>query len=198
MGVKFEGKSYAGNMPVFWRGEAKILPGGYKLLQTFPKGTVIPKGTPLHIVIGTLTAAVSKYAKVVDGGTTAKPRVPKGTLFQINDIVMKEGETTGVTISSIDTSNADYDVLTLSPAISKLEANDVLIEATATTSSSAAKYEPNAVVGEDTEPLAGSDQDTVSAAYDAVVLLGYTVQLPASWMQGIYMKNNPNIIYVKQ
>nr|DAR49053.1 MAG TPA: Head fiber protein [Caudoviricetes sp.] len=197
MGVKFEGKSYAGNMPVFWRGEAKILPGGYKLLQTFPKGTVIPKGTPLHIVIGTLTAAVSKYAKVVSGGTTIKPRVPKGTLFQINDIVMKEGETTGVTVSSIDTSNADYDVLTLSSAISGLAADDVLIEATAT-SSSAAKYEPNAVVGEDTEPLAGSDQDTVSAAYDAVVLLGYTVQLPASWMQGICMKNNPNIIYVKQ
>lgn len=197
MGVKFEGKSYAGNMPVFWRGEAKILPGGYKLLQTFPKGTVIPKGTPLHIVIGTLTAAVSKYAKVVSGGTATKPRVPKGTLFQINDIVMKEGETTGVTVSSIDTSNADYDVLTLSSAISGLAADDVLIEATAT-SSSAAKYEPNAVVGEDTEPLAGSDQDTVSAAYDAVVLLGYTVQLPASWMQGICMKNNPNIIYVKQ
>lgn len=197
MGVKFEGKSYAGNMPVFWRGEAKILPGGYKLLQTFPKGTVIPKGTPLHIVIGTLTVAVSKYAKVVSGGTTTKPRVLKGTLFQINDIVMKEGGTTGVTVSSIDTSNADYDVLTLSSAISGLAADDVLIEATAT-SSSAAKYEPNAVVGEDTEPLAGSDQDTVSAAYDAVVLLGYTVQLPASWMQGICMKNNPNIIYVKQ
>ena len=78
-----------------------------------------------------------------------------------------------------------------------LAADDVLIEATAT-SSSAAKYEPNAVVGEDTEPLSGGDQDTVSAAYDAVVLLGYTVQLPASWMQGICMKNNPNIIYVKQ
>lgn len=197
MGVKFEGKSYAGNMPVFWRGEAKILPGGYKLLQTFPKGTVIPKGTPLHIVIGTLTAAVSKYAKVVSGGTPTDPRVPKGTLFQINDIVMKEGETTGVTVSSIDTSNANYDVLTLSSAISGLVADDVLIEATAT-SSSAAKYEPNAVVGEDTEPLSGGDQDTVSAAYDAVVLLGYTVQLPASWMQGICMKNNPNIIYVKQ
>lgn len=197
MGVKFEGKSYAGNMPVFWRGEAKILPGGYKLLQTFPKGTVIPKGTPLHIVIGTLTAAVSKYAKVVSGETTTKPRVLKGTLFQINDIVMKEGGTTGVTVSSIDTSNADYDVLTLSSAISGLAAGDVLIEATAT-SSSVAKYEPNAVVGEDTEPLSGGNQDTVSAAYDAVVLLGYTVQLPASWMQGICMKNNPNIIYVKQ
>lgn len=197
MGVKFEGKSYAGNMPVFWRGEAKILPGGYKLLQTFPKGTVIPKGTPLHIVIGTLTAAVSKFATVLSGGTTTKPRVPKGTLFQVNDIVMKEGGTTGVTVSSIDTSNADYDVLTLSAAISGLVADDVLIEATAT-SSSAAKYEPNAVVGEDTEPLSGGDQDTVSAAYDAVVLFGYTAQLPASWMQGFCLKNNPNIIYVKQ
>lgn len=197
MGVKFEGKSYAGNMPVFWRGEAKILPGGYKLLQTFPKGTVIPKGTPLHIVIGTLTAAVSKYAKVVFGGTTSTPRVPKGTLFQINDVVMKEGGTTGVMVSSIDTSNADYDVLTLASAILGLAENDVLIEVTAT-NSSAARYEPNAVVGEDTEPLSGGDQDTVSAAYDAVVLLGYTVQLPASWMQGICMKNNPNIIYVKQ
>lgn len=197
MGVKFEGKSYAGNMPVFWRGEAKILPGGYKLLQTFPKGTVIPKGTPLHIVIGTLTAAVSKYAKVVSGGTITNPRVPKGTLFQIKDLVMKEGGTTSVTVSSIDTSNADYDVLTLSSAIPGLVANDVLFEATAT-SNPAAKYEPNAVVGEDTEPLAGSGQDTVSAAYDAVALLGYTAQLPASWMQGICMKNNPNIIYVKQ
>lgn len=197
MGVKFEGKSYAGNMPVFWRGEAKILPGGYRLLQTFPKGTVIPKGTPLHIVIGTLTAAVSKYAKVVSDGASTKLRVPKGTLFQINDIVMKEGGTTGVTVSSIDTSNADYDVLTLSPAISGLVTGDVLIEATAT-GSPVAKYEPNAVVGEDTEPLSGGNQATVSAAYDAVVLLGYTVQLPASWMQGICMKNNPNIIYVKQ
>lgn len=197
MGVKFEGKSYAGNMPVFWRGEAKILPGGYKLLQTFPKGTVIPKGTPLHIVIGTLTAAVSKYAKVVSAETATKPRVPKGTLFQINDIVMKEGGTTGVKVSSIDTSNADYDVLTLSSAISGLAADDALIEATAA-SGSVAKYEPNAVVGEDTDPLSGGDQYTVSAAYDAVVLLGYTAQLPASWMQGICMKNNPNIIYVKQ
>lgn len=197
MGVKFEGKSYAGNMPVFWRGEAKILPGGYKLLQTFPRGTVIPKGTPLHIVAGTLTAAVAKHVKVVAGGTTTKPRVPKGTLFQANDIVMKDGETTGATISSIDASNSDYDVLALSAAITGLTAGDTLIEASSLEDAKA-KYEPNTVVGEDTEPLAGADQDTVSAAYDAVVLLGYTPELPASWMQGICLKNNPNIIYVKQ
>ena len=157
MGIKFEGKTYSGKMPAFWRGEAKILPGGYKLLQTFPKGT----------------------------------------LFQTGDVVMKEGETTGVNVSSIDTSNEDYDVLTLSAAITELAAGDTLIEATGIADAEA-KYVPNMVVGEDTEPLAGGDQDTVSAAYDAVVLLGYVPDIPASWKQGICLKNNPNIIYVKQ
>lgn len=196
MGVKFEGRTYSGNMPVFWR-KAEIAPAGFKLLQTFPKGTVIRKGTPLHIVHGTLTAAVSKSANVVTGGTTTKPRVSKGSLFQANDVVMKEGESTGVTISSIDSSNSEYDVLTLSSAITGLTSGDALIEASGVTDS-LAKYEPNSVVGEDTNPLAGDDQDTVSAAYAAVVLHGYVPDVPKSWMQGICLKNNPNIIYLKQ
>lgn len=197
MAIKFEGKTYSGKMPVFWRGEAKILPGGCKLLQTFPKGTVIKKGTPLHVVFGTLTAAVSKNIQVVSGGTTTNPRVNKGSLFQAGDVVMKEGETTGVNVSSVDTSNEDYDVLTLSAAITGLVAGDMLIEATGTTDAEA-KYVPNMVVGEDTDPLSGGDQDTVSVAFDAAVLKGYVPDLPASWMQGICLKNNPNIIYVKQ
>lgn len=96
MGVKFTPETYGGSMPVFWRGEAKIFPAGYKLLQTFPKGTRIPRGTLVSIVPGTLTAGISKHAQVVTGGTTTKPRVKKGHLFQATDIVMKEGETTGV------------------------------------------------------------------------------------------------------
>ena len=148
MGVKFTPETKEGNMPVFWRGEAKILPGGYKLLQTFPKGTRIPRGTLVSIMPGTLTAGISKHAEVVTGGTTTKPRVKKGHLFQAADVVMKAGETTGVTISSIDASNAD--------------------------------------------------SDTVSVAYDAVVLRGYVPDPPEAWLQGITLKNNPNIIFIKQ
>ena len=121
------------------------------------------------------------------GGTTTKPRVKKGHLFQATDIVMKEGETTGVTISSIDTSNADYDTITLSAAITGLAAGDNLLEATATTDS-AEKYVPNGVVGETTDPLNGDDSDTVSVAYDAVVLHGYVPDPPESWLQGITLK----------
>lgn len=197
MGVKFTPETYGGSMPVFWRGEAKIFPAGYKLLQTFPKGTRIPRGTLVSIVPGTLTAGISKHAQVVTGGTTTKPRVKKGHLFQATDIVMKEGETTGVTISSIDTSNADYDTITLSAAITGLAAGDNLLEATATTDS-ADKYVPNGVVGETTDPLNGDDSDTVSVAYDAVVLYGYVPNPPESWLQGITLKNNPNIFFIKQ
>ena len=110
---------------------------------------------------------------------------------------MKEGETTGVTISSIDTSNADYDTITLSAAITGLAAGDNLLEATATTDS-AEKYVPNGVVGETTDPLNGDDSDTVSVAYDAVVLHGYVPDPPESWLQGITLKNNPNIFFIKQ
>ena len=197
MGVKFTPETKEGNMPVFWRGEAKILPGGYKLLQTFPKGTRIPRGTLVSIMPGTLTAGISKHAEAVTGGTTTKPRVKKGHLFQAADVVMKAGETTGVTISSIDASNADYDTITLSAAITGLAAGDILLEATATTSSEE-KYVPNGVVGETTDPLNGDDSDTVSVAYDAVVLRGYVPDPPEAWLQGITLKNNPNIIFIKQ
>lgn len=197
MGVKFTPETKEGNMPVFWRGEAKILPGGYKLLQTFPKGTRIPRGTLVSIMPGTLTAGISKHAEVVTGDTTTKPRVKKGHLFQAADVVMKAGETTGVTISSIDASNADYDTITLSAAITGLAAGDILLEATATTSSEE-KYVPNGVVGETTDPLNGDDSDTVSVAYEAVVLRGYVPDPPEAWLQGITLKNNPNIIFIKQ
>ena len=197
MGVKFTPETKEGNMPVLWRGEAKILPGGDKLLQTFPKGTRIPRGTLVSIMPGTLTAGISKHAEVVTGGTTTKPRVKKGHLFQAADVVMKAGETTGVTISSIDASNADYDTITLSAAITGLAAGDILLEATATTSSEE-KYVPNGVVGETTDPLNGDDSDTVSVAYDAVVLRGYVPDPPEAWLQGITLKNNPNIIFIKQ
>lgn len=83
------------------------------------------------------------------------------------------------------------------PLLLGLAAGDNLLEATATTDS-AEKYVPNGVVGETTDPLNGDDSDTVSVAYDAVVLHGYVPDPPESWLQGITLKNNPNIFFIKQ
>lgn len=199
MGVKFETEKYLGTIPKFWRGEAKILPGGYKLTQTLPKGTIVPKGTALEIIKGTLTASIAKRIEVIAGGTAQKPRVMKNSFIQANDIVMKSGTQLSVTVSSIDSSNTEYDVLNLSAAITGLTAGDILIEAASVSTDSATpKYMPNAVVGENTNPLNGDDSDTVSAAYDGVLLWGFVPSLPEEWLQGICLKNNPNIILIKQ
>jgi hypothetical protein len=42
---------------------------------------------------------LARVANVIAGGTTTAPRVVKGTMFQIGDVVMKEGETTGKTVT---------------------------------------------------------------------------------------------------
>jgi len=197
MAVKFNAVGYDGTMPVFWRGDAKVLPGGYGLLQNFPKGTRIARGTLLRIEYGTLTANVVKRAMVVAGGTTTAPRVTKNSYFQIGDLVMNIGGNAGIAITAIDKSNAGYDEITLASDLAAAVANAHLVEASAATGATP-KYVPNMVAGEMTEPLDGDTHDTVSAAYDAVVLLGYITDVPAEWRTGVALKENPNIIFVKQ
>lgn len=43
MAIEFEKGKIKGSFPVFWRGECKVLPGDFKLKQTFPEGTLIRK-----------------------------------------------------------------------------------------------------------------------------------------------------------
>jgi len=197
MAIKQQIVPYNGDMPVFWRGEAKILPGGYKLLQAFPKGTRIRKGTLLRIEKGTLNANVVKRAQVVAGGTTTAPFVTKNSYFQVGDAVIDIAATAGVTITAIDTSNAEHDVITFDSALAGAIVDAHLVEASAL-SGATPKFVPNMVVGETTEPLDGEDHDTISAAYDAVMLLGYIVDVPAAWLNDVTLKNNPNIIFIKQ
>jgi hypothetical protein len=121
--------------------------------------------------------------------------VVKGTLFQVGDIVMKEGETTGKTVNAVDRTNSEYDVITLNSALTGLAADDILVEATATTGSEQ-KYSPNAVV-ESTKEVKGTDE-TVSATGKAVVLEGMVYPVPASFKTGLCLKDNPNILFIYQ
>jgi hypothetical protein len=98
-------------------------------VQEFPVGTKIYKGAWIQ-VLPNLTCAVIKVAKVLTGGTTTKPRVAKDGYFQVGDTVMdlsNDAKTT--TIKSIDTSNPDYDVLTLNASISTLAQGHFIQEA---------------------------------------------------------------------
>lgn len=189
---------YAGTIPAFWRGECKVVPGDFNLTQVFAAKTLIPRGTFVEVNFKEHTVSVCKVAEVVAGGTTTKPRVVKGTLFQKGDNIFKEGESTGVTVSSIDRTNSAYDVITLSAEITGLTAGDKLLEPNAISGENIAeKYSAEFVVSSN-KVLEGTEGEVLNVGYDTVVLESHVYPVPDSWKQGRCLKNNPNIIFIEQ
>lgn len=201
MAIEFKKTSHDGYMPSIWRGECKILPGGFKPVQSFATGTVLRRGTPISVDFETMTANVVKVAKVLEGGTTAKPRVTKNSHLAVGDKVMSLGGEDQKTVNSIDTSNGAYDVITLSGAITGLTAGDILQESEEVEDVIQPRYEaPNMIVGSDIE-FTGRGIPTIDAAYEAVVLYNVvSYPLPKEWMlhEGACLKLNPNIVFIKQ
>ena len=210
MAIDFKKTQLSGHTPEIWRGECKILPGGFKQVQNFPVGTVLHRGTPIHVDFEAMSAAVCKTAKVLAGGTTTAPRIAKGHYFVAGDVVMKLGVTDkSPIIKSIDTANAEYDVLTFASAIAGLAEGDILVEASAAAAAegdneavpAAPLYTPNMVVGAVKE-FTGKGLPTIDAAYEAVVLYpSLNFPLLEDWLINpgkVCLKANPNILFIKQ
>lgn len=210
MAIDFKKTQLSGHTPEIWRGECKILPGGFKPVQNFPVGTVLHRGTPIHVDFEAMSAAVCKTAKVLAGGTTTAPRIAKGHYFVAGDVVMKLGVTDKPPIiKSIDTANAEYDVLTFASAIAGLAEGDILVEASAAAAAegdneavpAAPLYTPNMVVGAVKE-FTGKGLPTIDAAYEAVVLYpSLNFPLLEDWLINpgkVCLKANPNILFIKQ
>lgn len=210
MAIDFKKTQLSGHTPEIWRGECKILPGGFKPVQNFPVGTVLHRGTPIYVDFEAMSAAVCKTAKVLKGGTTTAPRVAKGHYFVAGDVVMKLGVTDkSPIIKSIDTANAEYDVLTFASAIAGLVEGDILVEASAAAAAegdneavpAAPLYTPNMVVGAVKE-FTGKGLPTIDAAYEAVVLYpSLNFPLLEDWLINpgkVCLKANPNILFIKQ
>lgn len=210
MAIDFKKTQLSGHTPEIWRGECKILPGGFKPVQNFPVGAVLHRGTPIYVDFEAMSAAVCKTAKVLKGGTTTAPRVAKGHYFVAGDVVMKLGVTDkSPIIKSIDTANAEYDVLTFASAIAGLAEGDILVEASAAAAAegdneavpAAPLYTPNMVVGAVKE-FTGKGLPTIDAAYEAVVLYpSLNFPLLEDWLINpgkVCLKANPNILFIKQ
>lgn len=191
MAIEFKKTKYSGHTPEIWRGECKILPGGFKLTQNFPVGTVIHRATPVAVDFSAMSATVIKATTVLAGGTTKAVRVAKGHLFVAGDVVVKNGAADATaTVSSVDTSNTEYDVLNLSAAIADLTKGNVLVIN--------GQPVPNMIVGAVLE-ITGKGLPTLDVAYEAVVLYP-SLNLPIleDWLNGPCLKSNPNILFIKQ
>ncbi len=200
MAINFNKTTYAGHTPEIWRGECKMLPGGFKPKNTIANGTKVNRGTLVEVFFDTMEAAIVKATKVISGGSTSRPRIAKGHLFAAGDVVAKNGGSNVQTINSIDTSNADYDVLVLGGAITGLAADDIIVESVAPAQGETAtsKYTPNMIVGAE-KIFDGKGLPTIDAAYEAVVLYP-SLDFPIldEWLNGVCLKSNPNILFIKQ
>lgn len=203
MAIEFKKTTYAGNLDAFWRTEVRMLPGGFNCSQSIPVGDVIPRGALVCADFDTMTATIVKVGRVVDGGTTTKPRVTKNNHFYAGDTVMKIGKKdAAVTVKSVDRSNPDYDVVEFSAALATLAKGDYLIEAVKDTGDSETTYsqahEANTILGADYTSRAVG-MTTLDVAYSAVALKDVCPQFPADWLDGgAFLKTNHNILFIKQ
>lgn len=203
MAIEFKKTSYAGNLDAFWRTEVRMLPGGFNCSQSIPVGDVIPRGALVCADFDTMTATIVKVGRVVDGGTTTKPRVTKNNHFYAGDTVIKIGKKdAAVTVKSVDRSNPDYDVVEFSAALATLAKGDYLVEAVKDTGDSATTYsqahEANTILGADYTSRAVG-MTTLDVAYSAVALKDVCPQFPADWLDGgAFLKTNHNILFIKQ
>ena len=201
MAIEFKKTSYAGNLDAFWRTEVRMLPGGFNCSQSIPVGDVIPRGALVCADFDTMTATIVKVGRVIDGGTTTKPRVTKNNHFYAGDTVMKIGKKdAAVTVKSVDRSNPDYDIVEFSAALATLAKGDYLVEAvkddSATTYSQA--HEANTILGADYTSRAVG-MTTLDVAYSAVALKDVCPQFTADWLDGgAFLKTNHNILFIKQ
>ena len=203
MAIDCKKTTYAGNLDAFWRTEVRMLPGGFNCSQSIPVGDVIPRGALVCADFDTMTATIVKVGRVVDGGTTTKPRVTKNNHFHAGDTVMKIGKKdAAVTVKSVDRSNPDYDVVEFSAALATLAKGDYLVEAVKDTGDDATTYsqahEANTILGADYTSRAVG-MTTLDVAYSAVALKDVCPQFPADWLDGgAFLKTNHNILFIKQ
>lgn len=114
-------KNFAQSGVVIWQGKnTEVSQGGFSLQDTAfaTEGQIIPAGTPIGFDESTRVATVAKLgvaqAGAADNATTIK--VLKGHVLAVG-MTIKSGASAGKAITVIDTTNADYDVITVATTL---------------------------------------------------------------------------------
>lgn len=142
-----------------WTHKLADIPGGIGLYVADFGGAIIREGTPVGKDSNGLYHAIKSakvYADATDSATTVK--VAKGHGFKANEFIALAVGSTSKKINSIDTSNAEYDTLTLAATLgAALTAGDVLPQAAAAGASAALPYAPVAMLGESYDVVQGEN-----------------------------------------
>lgn len=127
-GIKYDLKGQEVEKELYNVKSGYRLAGGFNINDSdIDDGQYIPVLAPLAVDFKTRTAKVSKSVKAVEAINATTLKVQKGSFAKVS-MHLGNGDN-GATITAIDTTNANYDTLTLSATIADVKAGDVLFEA---------------------------------------------------------------------
>ena len=154
-------------------GKAEVpLQTGYNMAKEDkpPVGNGLPAGTPLGcddiakpaqphyaFAVNAVVETTATQVQVKKDFEGTRARVGMVLMHLPNDVTDLDYTGTGVTVTAIDDSNADYDVLTLSAAVGALAVDDILVEASAGGAGATIKVIPTATSFADI-PCYGDEQ----------------------------------------
>ena len=186
------------SIPV-WQGTDKdiqLAQGGFLLSATgLADKALIPAGTPVVFDEANRTASIlgTEVAQANAAGTDVAYKVLKGHTLKVGDY-LASGATGGkaYAITAIDTSNADYDTVTVGTTIGAVTAGDLLYASTATGATASALPAINGLLYADT--LSGAGEDV------SVVIRGtpYARRVPYSAAIAAALKTNGTYIIYSQ
>lgn len=127
-GIKYDLKGQEVEKELYNVKSGYRLAGGFNIDDSdIDDGQYIPVLAPLAVDFKTRKAKVSKSVKAVEAINATTLKVQKGSFAKVS-MHLGNGDN-GATITAIDTTNANYDTLTLSATIADVKAGDVLFEA---------------------------------------------------------------------
>lgn len=152
--------------------DSKRAQGGFTLAADTPgSGTTgwILKGLPMYVDYASRVAEIVKTAVVVAGSTTTATRIEKGSLFIVGDAIANVISGNGVAITGIDTTNADYDVLSHLTNGGAFAADTILFEAAAVgTGDAAYLFAANALLSDNTKMVGSATVTAVISAQEII------------------------------
>jgi hypothetical protein len=147
-------KESTGGIPVF-QSVIETAQGGFSLDMTgLAAGVIIPAGSVVSANESTRKAKIVKTATMQDvaanNATTYK--VNKNHIIAVGDYIARSVGGTAYAVTDVDTSNADYDVLTVGTTLGvALVAGDAIFVSTATGATAAAHPAVSGLLYEDEE-----------------------------------------------
>lgn len=141
MGLGITKTTTSDGLPI-WQSDPDLLQGGFKLVTTgLTTDTVLPAGTPVLASETARTATVLKTAIAQASATNSATdyKLVKGHQFAVGDYLALTVGSKAYAITTIDTSNADYDLVSVGTTLgASVSAGDVFFKSSATGASSAA------------------------------------------------------------